>query len=108
MPRFAPVQTFRADGTKIKDSEKVPSGRQKWNNRDMAAVLDFHIILNALLTGDRPLRFLRKKTSSESAEPESTATPKALLKPKPKHKPKSKTKRVRKNLFAPASSLQKK
>ncbi|KAJ1902134.1 hypothetical protein LPJ66_000223 [Kickxella alabastrina] len=80
------LQTFRADGTKIKDGEKVPSGRRKWN-RNMAAMLNFRIILNALLKGERPPRFLHKKASSESAEPESTAT----LKPKPK------AKRVRKN-----------
>ncbi|KAI7828437.1 hypothetical protein BX661DRAFT_224406 [Kickxella alabastrina] len=29
-------QTFRADGTKIKNGERVPSDRRKWN-RDMAA-----------------------------------------------------------------------
>ncbi|KAI7833783.1 hypothetical protein BX661DRAFT_168909 [Kickxella alabastrina] len=51
--------------------------------------------------GERPLRFLRKNASSESAEPESTATPNTLLKPKPKPK------RVRKNTFSTASSLQK-
>ncbi|KAJ1932196.1 hypothetical protein GGF37_007135, partial [Kickxella alabastrina] len=82
------LQTFRADGTKTKNSEKVPSGRRKWNNRGMAAVLNFRIILNALLTGERPPHFLCEKASSESAEPESTARPETLLKPKPKPKPK--------------------
>ncbi|KAJ1890545.1 hypothetical protein LPJ66_007417 [Kickxella alabastrina] len=95
------LQTFRADGTKIKNGEKVPSGRWKWN-RDMAAVLNFRIILNALLTGNRPPRFSRKNAPSELAEPESIATPETLLKPKPKPK------RVRKNPSSPASSLQKK
>ncbi|KAI7825523.1 hypothetical protein BX661DRAFT_172019 [Kickxella alabastrina] len=90
------LHTFRADGTKIKDGEKVPSDRRKWNP-DMAAALNFRIIINSLLTGERPPCFSCKKASSESAEPESTAT----LKPKPKPK------RVRKNPFPPASSLQK-
>ncbi|KAJ1896571.1 hypothetical protein LPJ66_003911 [Kickxella alabastrina] len=94
------LQTFRADGTKTKDGEKVPSGRRKWNNRDMAAVLNFRIILNALLTDNRPPHSLRKKASSELAEAESTVTPETLLKPKPK--------RVRKNPSSLASSLQKK
>ncbi|KAJ1899346.1 hypothetical protein LPJ66_002170 [Kickxella alabastrina] len=95
------LQTFRADGTKIKDGETVPSGRQKWN-RNMAAVLSLRIILNALLTGERPLRFLRKNTLSESAEAKFTTTSKTLIKPK------AKPKRVRKNPSSPASSLQKK
>ncbi|KAJ1943293.1 hypothetical protein GGF37_002714, partial [Kickxella alabastrina] len=76
------LQTFRANGTKIKDGEKVPSGRRKWNNRDMAAILNFRIILNALLTGEQAPCFLHKKASSESAQSESTA----MLKPKPKTK----------------------
>ncbi|KAI7833463.1 hypothetical protein BX661DRAFT_196659 [Kickxella alabastrina] len=88
------LQTFRADRTWVENSEKVPSGRRKWN-RDMAAALNFRIILNALLTGERPPRFLRKNASSESAEAEPTATPESLLNPKPKPK------RVRKNPSAP-------
>ncbi|KAI7819468.1 hypothetical protein BX661DRAFT_174016 [Kickxella alabastrina] len=95
------LQTFRADGTKIKNGEKVPSGRRKCNC-DTAAVLNFRMILNALFTSNRPPCFLRKNASSESAEPESTVTPGTL--PKPKFK----TKRVRKNPSVPASSLQKK
>ncbi|KAI7828346.1 hypothetical protein BX661DRAFT_205168 [Kickxella alabastrina] len=91
------LQTFRADGTKIKNDEKVPLGRRKWNC-DTAAVLNFRIILNALLKGNHPPRFLRKKASPEPAEAESTST----LKSNPKFK------RVRKNTSSPASSLQKK
>ncbi|KAI7826648.1 hypothetical protein BX661DRAFT_224833 [Kickxella alabastrina] len=85
------LQIFRAGGTKIKNGKKVPSGRQKWNNRDMAVVLNFRIILNSLLAGECPPCFLRNNPSSESAEPESTATPGTVLKPNPKPK------RVRKN-----------
>ncbi|KAI7818552.1 hypothetical protein BX661DRAFT_131749, partial [Kickxella alabastrina] len=53
------LQTFRAGGTRVGDKEKVPSGKRKWN-RDMAAVLDFRILFNALLKGKRPPRFLCK------------------------------------------------
>ncbi|KAJ1944250.1 hypothetical protein GGF37_002285 [Kickxella alabastrina] len=80
------LQTFRAGGTKIKNGKKVPSGRQKWNNRDMAVVLNFRVILNPLLTGERPPRFLRKNASSGLAEAKPTTTPETLLKPKPKPK----------------------
>ncbi|KAI7832132.1 hypothetical protein BX661DRAFT_169948 [Kickxella alabastrina] len=96
------LQAFGADGTKIKGGEKVTSGRRKWNNCDMAAVLNLRITLNVLLKGNHPPRFLRKK-ASESAKSECTATPETLLKPKAK-----KTKRVRKNPSSLTSSLQKK
>ncbi|KAI7835116.1 hypothetical protein BX661DRAFT_222000 [Kickxella alabastrina] len=76
------LQTFRTDGTKIKDGEKVPSSRRKWN-RDMAAVLNFRIILNALLKGEHSPCLLRKKTPFELAGFESTATPNNFPKPKP-------------------------
>ncbi|KAI7834105.1 hypothetical protein BX661DRAFT_168500 [Kickxella alabastrina] len=92
------LQTFRADKTKIKDGEKVPPSRQKWNNRDMAVVLNFRIIHNPLLISEHPPCFSRKKASSGPAEAESTATLKS----------KSKTKRVRKNPSSHGSSLQKK
>ncbi|KAI7833495.1 Yos1-like-domain-containing protein [Kickxella alabastrina] len=52
----------------------------------MAAVLNFRIIPNALLTGNCPPRFLHKKALSELAEAGFTATPKTLLKQKPKTK----------------------
>ncbi|KAJ1947601.1 hypothetical protein GGF37_000366 [Kickxella alabastrina] len=95
------LQTFRADGTKIKDGEKVPSGRRKRNNRDMAAVFKQGIKNDAKVQGSHPPRFLRKKALSELAESASVAAPETLLKPKPK------TKRVRKNPPAPVSFLQK-
>ncbi|KAI7832875.1 hypothetical protein BX661DRAFT_169412 [Kickxella alabastrina] len=63
-------------------------------------ILNFCIIINALLTGEHPPCFLHNNASSESAEPESTATPETLFKQKPKH--------VRNNQSAPAASREEK
>ncbi|KAJ1944127.1 hypothetical protein GGF37_002341, partial [Kickxella alabastrina] len=73
-----------------KDGEKVLSGRQKRNNRNIAAVLNFRIILNALPMGKRFPHFLRKKAQFELAKPKSTMIPEILPETLPNPKSKSK------------------